>query len=54
MKRILKSYLILLTIVFVIASCSTPAIAELNSEYAKSEFKKYISQGEKRWRLLAD
>lgn len=47
MKRILKSYLIPSTIVFVIASCSTPATAELNSEYAKSEFKKYISQGKK-------
>lgn len=43
----MKSYLIPSTIVFVIASCSTPATAELNSEYAKSEFKKYISQGRK-------
>lgn len=46
MKRMLNRYLILWAIVFVIASCATSAIAEPNSEFAKSEFMKYIGQGE--------
>ena len=45
MKRILESRLIPLSILLVIASCNISSAAEIDSEYARSEFEKYICQG---------